>query len=137
MKQEADLKIEPKREIKEEEFEIKIEEDPIILATIRPIDLVKPEPVDDFRSFQAEPQPSSSWAIAEVRVSAPPLQPEVKFDPFDLALGAGSLLLLLPRTGPVAGRSPAATPVPPREGSFIRISISADPPAQPKSHGGS
>ena len=52
-KQEADLKIEPK--IKEEEFEIKIEEDPIVLATIRPIDIVKPEPVDDFRSFEAEP----------------------------------------------------------------------------------
>ena len=85
MKSEADCKIEPKEEVKEEEFEIKIEEDPIVLATVRPIDLVKPEPVDDFRSFQAEPQPSSSRAIAEVRVATPPLPPEVKFDPFDLA----------------------------------------------------
>ena len=80
-KKEAGCKIEPK-EIKEEHF--KIEEDPIHLVTLRPIEIVKEEPVDDFSGFEAEPQLSSSRAIAEVRVATPPL-PEVKFDPFAFA----------------------------------------------------
>ena len=79
-KKEAGCKIEPK-EIKEEHFKI---EDPIHLVTVRPIEIVKEEPVDDFSGFEAEPQPSSSRAIAEVRVATPPL-PEVKFDPFCFA----------------------------------------------------
>ena len=81
-KKEAGCKIEPK-EIKEEHF--KIEEDPIHLVTLRPIEIVKEEPVDDFSGFEAEPQPSSSRAIAEVRVATPPLPPKFKYDPFELA----------------------------------------------------
>ena len=83
-KLEADLKIEP--EAKEESFEIK--EEPLHLVTLRPLEIEKvekKEPIDDFCSLQAEPQPSTSRAVAEVRVSTPPLQPDLKFDPFELA----------------------------------------------------
>ena len=51
------------------------------LATVRPL---KIEPVDDFSAAQAEPAPSSSSVLAEVRFWAPP-PPDQKFDPFDLA----------------------------------------------------
>ena len=51
------------------------------LATVRPLKL---EPVDDFGTAQAEPAPSSSSMVAEVRFQAP-LPPDQKFDPFDLA----------------------------------------------------
>ena len=83
-KLEAGLKIEP--EVTEETF--KIEEEPIHLVTLRPLEIEKikkKEPIDNFCSFQAEPQPSTSRAVAEVRVSTPPLQPDLKFDPFELA----------------------------------------------------
>ena len=81
-KLEADFKIEPKEE---ESFEIK--EEPIHLVTLRPAEveeLKKEEPIDDFQCLQAEPQPSTSRAVAEVRVSTPPL-PEFKVDPFCFA----------------------------------------------------
>ena len=81
-KPEAALKIEPKEEIKEETF--KIEEDPIHLVTIRPIKIEK-EPIDNFQGINAEPQPSTSQAVAEVRVDTPPLPPDFKWDPFELA----------------------------------------------------
>ena len=108
-KKEAGCKIEPK-EIKEEHFKI---EDPIHLVTVRPIEIVKEEPVDDFSGFEAEPQPSSSRAIAEVRVATPPL-PEVKFDPFCFAPRGRFCLLLLLRIGQDTGPSLAATRAPPR-----------------------
>ena len=82
------VKIEPKEEpdikIEHQVFTIdqKIEEKPE-LATVRPQDV----PVDSFRSYQAEPSPSSSRIVADVRVQAPPPAP-IKFeyaDPFDLA----------------------------------------------------
>ena len=79
-KLEAGPKIEP--EIKEEEFKI---EDPIHLATIRPIKIEeKKEPVDDFRGIDVEPQPSTSRAVAEVRVDTPPPL-DFKWDPYELA----------------------------------------------------
>ena len=87
-KEEKAVKIEPKEEpdIKIEHqlyvIDQKIEEKPE-LATVRPLTV----PVDSFRSYQAEPSPSSSRVVAEVRVQAPPPAP-VKFedaDPFDLA----------------------------------------------------
>ena len=58
-KPEAGPKIEPV--IKEETFKI---EEPIHLVTIRPIEIKKEEEVDDFRGFEAEPQPPSSQAVA-------------------------------------------------------------------------
>ena len=78
-KPEAGPKIEPV--IKEETFKI---EEPIHLVTIRPLEIKKEEEVNDFRGFEAEPQPSSSQAVAEVRVDAPP-PPDFKWDPFELA----------------------------------------------------
>ena len=50
------VKTEPEAPITEEFI---IEEDPIHLAAIIPIKFEK-EPVDDFNSAQAEPQPSTS-----------------------------------------------------------------------------
>ena len=82
------VKIEPKEEpdvkIEHQVYTIdqKIEQKPE-LATVRPLNV----PVSSFRSYQAEPSPSSSRVVAEVRVHAPPPAP-VKFedfDPFDLA----------------------------------------------------
>ena len=81
------VKVEPKEEdpdikIEQQVFTIdqKVEQKPE-LATIRPLRI----PVDSCRSYQAEPSPSSSRVVAEVRVHAPPPAP-VKFeeDPFDL-----------------------------------------------------
>ena len=80
------VKIEPKEEpdikIEHQVYTIdqKIEQKPE-LATVRPLNV----PVNLFRSYQAEPSPSSSRVVAEVRVNAPPPAP-VKFeeDPFDL-----------------------------------------------------
>ena len=51
------------------------------LATVRPLKL---EPVVNFGATQAEPAPSSSYMVAEVRFPAPP-PPDQKFDPFDLS----------------------------------------------------
>ena len=79
-KLEAGLKIEP--DIKEETFKI---EDDIQLVTIRPLKVEKKEPVNDFRRIDVEPQPSTSRAVAEVRVDTPPLPPDFKWDPFELA----------------------------------------------------
>ena len=73
---------EPDVKIEHQVFTIdqKVEQKPE-LATIRPLNL----PADSFRSYQAEPSPSSSRVFAEVRVHAPPPAQDVKFDPFDLA----------------------------------------------------
>ena len=68
-KEEKAVKIEPKEEpdikIEHQVYTIdqKIEEKPE-LATVRPLTV----PVDSFRSYQAEPSPSSSRVVAEVRV---------------------------------------------------------------------
>ena len=75
-KEDPDIKIEQQIYTIDQKVELKPE-----LATIRPLRV----PVDSARSYQAEPTPSSSRVLAEVRVHAPPPAP-VKFeeDPFDL-----------------------------------------------------
>ena len=60
-------------QVKEEAGEVfvidkKIEEK-VDLARVRPLKL---EPVDDYKDSTAEPQPSTSRAVAEVRLNAPP-----------------------------------------------------------------
>ena len=66
--------------IKEEVYVIKEEsEEKPDLATIRPLKIEV-----NREDFQAEPVPSTSRAVAEVRVNAPPAA-DVKWDPFDLS----------------------------------------------------
>ena len=83
-KEEAIVKAEADSEVKIESscfiIDSGIERKPE-LATIRPLKVE----VDDFRAFAAEPGPSSSRAVAEVRVNAPPPAPLKYEDPFDLA----------------------------------------------------
>ena len=75
--------VQPKEEAGEEVFvidnkaEVKVD-----LARVRPLKL---EPVDDYKDSTAEPRPSTSRAVAEVRLGAPPPALDLKFDPFDLA----------------------------------------------------
>ena len=68
-------------EVKEEVFIIE-EEEKVDLARIRPLKL---EPVEKIEAT-AEPQPSTSAVVAEVRLHAPPpAKEEFKWDPFELA----------------------------------------------------
>ena len=62
---------------KKTETEVKVD-----LARVRPLKL---EPIDSYEDSTAEPRPSTSRAVAEVRLSAPPPALDLKFDPFDLA----------------------------------------------------
>ena len=65
----------------DEKVEVKVD-----LAKVRPLQLKKEEPVNNFEDSQAEPRPSTSRVtVAEVRLCAPPSAPDFKFDPFDLA----------------------------------------------------
>ena len=79
-KEESDVKVEETVYIIDSKVEVKEEKKPE-LAILRPLKLG----IDDQSSSQAEPRPSTSQAVAEVRVGVPPPAP-IKFeDPFDLA----------------------------------------------------
>ena len=83
-KEEAIVKAEADSEVKIEHscfvIDSNLEQKPE-LATIRPLKVE----VDDFRAFAAEPGPSTSRAVAEVRVHTPPPATLKYEDPFDLA----------------------------------------------------
>ena len=92
IKAEADSEVEIKIEHAVFTIDDSIEEKPN-LATVRPLKLE----IDDLAAVAAEPQPSTSRAVAEVRVGLPPPAPIKKEeDPFALA--------------PRASRSPPAPP---------------------------
>ena len=92
IKAEADSEVEIKIEQAVYCIDSDIEEKPN-LATVRPLKLE----IDDLATVAAEPQPSTSRAVAEVRVGLPPPAPIKKEeDPFALA--------------PRASRSPPAPP---------------------------
>ena len=83
-KEEAVVKAEADSEVKVESscfiIDSGIERKPE-LATICPLKVE----IDNFQAIAAEPGPSSSRAVAEVRVNAPPPAPLKYEDPFDLA----------------------------------------------------
>ena len=91
IKAEADSEVEVKVEQAVYCIDSDIEEKPN-LATVRPLKLE----IDDLAQVAAEPQPSTSRAVAEVRVGLPPPAPIKYEDPFALA--------------PRASRSPPAPP---------------------------
>ena len=91
IKAEADSEVEIKVEQAVYCIDSDIEEKPN-LATVRPLKLE----IDSLAAVAAEPQPSTSRAVAEVRVGLPPPAPIKKEDPFALA--------------PRASRSPPAPP---------------------------
>ena len=91
IKSEADSEVEIKVEQAVYCIDSDIEEKPN-LATVRPLKLE----IDDLATVAAEPQPSTSRAVAEVRVGLPPPAPIKYEDPFALA--------------PRASRSPPAPP---------------------------
>ena len=92
IKAEADSEVEIKIEQAVYCIDSDIEEKPN-LATVRPLKLE----IDSLAAVAAEPQPSTSRAVAEVRVGLPPPAPIKKEeDPFALA--------------PRASRSPPAPP---------------------------
>ena len=91
IKAEADSEVEIKVEQAVYCIDSDIEEKPN-LATVRPLKLE----IDDLAAVAAEPQPSTSRAVAEVRVGLPPPAPIKYEDPFALA--------------PRASRSPPAPP---------------------------
>ena len=80
VKQEENVKVEEKFYILDSKVKIKEEKKPE-LAEICPRKL----DIDNFSSSQAEPGPSTSRVVAEVRVRAPPPAPFKIEDPFDLA----------------------------------------------------
>ena len=80
VKAEADSEVEVKIEQAVFCIDSDIEEKPD-LATVRPLKIE----VDDFQASTAEPGPSSSSAVAEVRVGAPPPAHIKQEDPFALA----------------------------------------------------
>ena len=91
VKAEADSEVDVKIEHAVFTIDDSIEEKPN-LATVRPLKLE----IDDLATVAAEPQPSTSRAVAEVRVGLPPPAPIKYKDPFALA--------------PRASRSPPAPP---------------------------
>ena len=91
IKAEADSEVEVKIEHAVYCIDDSIEEKPN-LATVRPLKLE----IDNLATVAAEPQPSTSRAVAEVRVGLPPPAPIKYEDPFALA--------------PRASRSPPAPP---------------------------